>query len=275
MAFLTPDRTRTEYGLTICEKIIPDGSRLKPNRPLKNGRVEWITIHNTADINEASGTNDAEQYARATFNGNMNGVSVHYYIDETGCWQLLRENEMGYHAADGSNGPGNSTSLAIEIIMDGSGDSSDKGAEDRGAKLAAILLHRHGLGIERLTTHNHWYPRKYCPCFILPHWSSFKAKVEKYLAEIKAGDSGKKEEDKGASGGLYYVQVGSYVSVKSANTQAAKAKALGFPALVKSAKVLGVTVYRVQIGAFGLKANAEAFAAKAKAKGLPTAIRHG
>lgn len=267
MAFLTPDRTRTEYGLTICEKIIPDGSRLKPNRPLKNGRVEWITIHNTADINEASGTNDAEQYARATFNGNMNGVSVHYYIDETGCWQLLRENEMGYHAADGSTGPGNSTSLAIEIIMDGSGDSSDKGAEDRGAKLAAILLYRHGLGIDRLTTHNRWYPRKYCPCFILPHWSSFRKKVGTYLNEIEA----RAVKTEGTT--VYYVQIGSFLSLTNASAFAEKAKKAGFPAIVKTAKVLGVTYYRVQIGAFSKKENAKAQAEKAKAKGFSVAVR--
>lgn len=184
MAFLTPDSVRTEHGLKIKEKIIQDGSKLKPNRKLKNGTVEWITIHNTADIKEAPGTNDAEQYARATHNGNMGGVSVHYYVDETDCWQLLREDEMGYHAADGYNGTGNCTSLAIEIIMDGSGSTADVGAEDRGALLAAILLHRYGLGIDRLTTHRHWYPKKYCPAYILPHWSKFVERVKGYLQKI-------------------------------------------------------------------------------------------
>lgn len=184
MAFLTPDNIRTEYGLTIKEKILP--TKLKPNRKLSNGtgKVEHVTIHNTEDIDEAKGTNDAEQYARATHNDNMKGVSVHYFIDETDCWQLLKEDEMGYHAADGANGPGNTTSLAIEIIMDGSGSKADKDAEDRGAKLAAILLHKHGLSIDRLTTHNRWYSKKYCPVYILPHWDSFKKKVEKYLNEI-------------------------------------------------------------------------------------------
>lgn len=184
--FLTPDKIRQEYGLEIKEKLIPDGSRLKPNRKLMGGKVEYITIHNTADIKEAPGTNDAEQYARATYNDAMGGVSVHYYIDETDCWQLLREDEMGYHAADGKTGPGNSTSLAIEIIMDGSGSPEDVGAEDRGAQLAAILLHRHGLGIDRLTTHRHWYPAKYCPLYILPHWNAFAAKVKQYLTALEA-----------------------------------------------------------------------------------------
>ena len=230
-AFLIPDKTRTEHGITICEKIIPDGSKLKPNRSLKNGKPEWITIHNTPDINEAAGTNDAEQYARATFNGNMNGVSVHYYVDESGCWQLLRENEMGYHAADGKTGTGNSASLAVEIVMDGSGKDSDKKAEDRGALLAAILLNRHGLGIDRLTTHNRWYPKKYCPAYILPHWSAFKAKVEAYLKEIETPVSAQPAKT------LYRVQIGAFANRENAENYAAEAMKKGFPAVVVPAGI--------------------------------------
>ena len=97
MAILRPDKTYMLGGIVISEKLIPDGSRLKPNRPLKAGRPEYITIHNTPDINEAAGTNDAEQYARATLNGNMNGVSVHFYIDED---FLAGEGRIGVHPND-------------------------------------------------------------------------------------------------------------------------------------------------------------------------------
>ena len=190
MAFLTPDKIRTEYGLEIKEKIIPDGSPNKPNRLLLHRRPEYITIHNTEDINEAPGTNDAEQYARATHNGAMGGVSVHYYLDETDCWQILSEYEMGHHAADGNTGPGNGASVAIEIIMAGSGSADDTEAEERGALLAAILLHRHGLGTDRLKTHRDWYPKKYCPAYILPHWGAFVQRVQAYLDAIgRPGDA--------------------------------------------------------------------------------------
>ena len=228
MALLTPDKTRTEYGIEISEKILPAGK--KPNRSLRNGKPEWITIHNTPDVNEAVGTNDAEQYARATWNGNMNGVTVHYYIDETGCWQLLREDEMGYHAADGKTGTGNCTSLAIEIVMDGSGKSYDVLAEDRGALLAAILLHRHGLGIDRLTTHQHWYPNKYCPAYILPHWSKFRAKVEQYLSDIKKAEAKKTETADQET--IWRVQIGAYKNKASAEALKKQAIAKGFSAIV-------------------------------------------
>ena len=177
MAFLTPDKTRTEHGLVIKEKIIPwgatwnknygsfkKGDLYKADRKLSGGtgKVQYITIHNTADIAEAAGTNDAEQYTRATYpNQNMGDARVHYFIDETDCWQNLREDEVGWHAGDG-RGNGNETSLGIEIIMDGSGSKDDKSAEDRGALLAAILLNRHGLSIDRMVSHKHWRGKK-CP----------------------------------------------------------------------------------------------------------------
>lgn len=189
MGFLIPDKIYTEHGLTIKEKLITSksGVRYYSNRKLNTpgNKPMYITIHNTADINEASGTNDAEQYARATYNNNMGEVVVHYYIDETDCWHILADDTVGWHAADGVNGPGNTKSVAIEIIMDGSGKSYDVQAEKRGALLAAILLHKYGLGIERMKTHHDWYSGKYCPQYILPHWSSFVAAVKANLEKIK------------------------------------------------------------------------------------------
>ena len=211
MAFLTPDKTYDWYGLTVKEKLITAKSGVKAfsNRKLNTAgnRPEYITIHNTDDINEAAGTNDAEQYARATFNNNMGDVVVHYYIDETDCWHILADDTVGWHAADGISGPGNTRSVAIEIIMDGSGKSCDTQAEERGAKLAAILLHRYGLGIDRLKTHRDWYSKKYCPAYILPHWSKFVEKVSGYLNEIKAQET-TAQPSAAAAGKHWRVQVG-------------------------------------------------------------------
>ena len=190
MAFLVPDRTYKIHGLEIKEKLITSSSGVKyySNRKLNttNHKPEYITIHNTADINEAAGTNDAEQYARATYNNNMGDVVVHYYIDETACWHILADDTVGWHAADGSNGPGNTKSVAIEIIMDGSGKDYDVKAEDRGALLAAILLDKYNLTIDKLKTHHDWYSKKYCPQYILPHWDKFVAKVKANLTTIQA-----------------------------------------------------------------------------------------
>lgn len=204
---LTSDRKRTiSIGgckLEICEKIIPDsarankncaswckrGQQMKPCRKLVGG-VQGVTIHNTGDL--ANVKDDAECYTRATWpNCNMGGVVVHYYLDNESCWQNLDDLEQGWHAADGA-GPGNTTTIAIEVIMDGKGGETDITTEERAAVLAAYLLKTYGLTINQLYTHNHWMGqpdrivpgvRKNCPIYILPHWESFRARV----AELMGG----------------------------------------------------------------------------------------
>lgn len=236
MAFLTPDKTYNWYGLIVKEKLITSKSGVKyySNRKLDtpNNKPQYITIHNTPDINEASGTNDAEQYARATFNNNMGDVVVHYYIDETDCWHILADDTVGWHAADGTNGPGNTKSIAIEIVMDGSGERYDTQAEERGAKLAAILLHKYGLSIDKLKTHRDWYSKKYCPAYILPHWTAFVNKVKAYLAEIEKAD--KPQTPTAPTTGKHWrVQVGYYGVYENAVAMQKKLKVAGFDAIIK------------------------------------------
>lgn len=197
---LTPDKTRTEHGLTIHEKIMPwgavwartvygaggkvrfaKGTQYKADRLLSGGtgKVQGVTIHNT------EGSANAETYTRATYpNQNMNDVRVHYYVDDQEAWQNLAENEVGWHAGDGS-GSGNETTLAIEIPMRGKAIADDTAAERNGALLAAILLVRHGLSINELYPHKRW-SGKQCPLYILPHWEAFKAQVVAFMAQITA-----------------------------------------------------------------------------------------
>ena len=199
MAFLTPDNVRYENGVKICETIIPDsavwnknyteggytylkGTQYKANRALT--AMRGVTIHNTGRIKVPSGTTMAEQYTRATYpNCNMGSVRVHYYVDENEAWQNLDEGEVGWHAADGNYGPGNSTTVAIEIIMDGADAEYNRIAEDNGARLCAAILKRYGLDETAVYQHHDWYARKDCPAYIRPHWDAFLAAVRQYLSD--------------------------------------------------------------------------------------------
>ena len=201
MSILSPDKTvTTSNGLKIKQKIIPDslratknvaswckkGGKMKPCAKLcGTGKPKGITVHNTNDINTAAGTTAAEQYTRATYNGNMGGVVVHYYVYESDIWQLLNNSEQGWHATDGASRRksqrggndtigGNVDTIAIECI----GDKAT--SEDTTAKLVAYLCAKHGLnpGID-VYTHKYFYPSKNCPAYILPHWSTFLANVKK------------------------------------------------------------------------------------------------
>ena len=202
--FLKPDKilTLTVGGrtLTVKQRILPDSLRaekdvadyVKKGQPMKPcapvgtaGKPLGITVHNTNDIKVAAGTNAAEQYSRATYNGNMRGVVVHYYVWRDEIWQLLRLNERGWHAADGKTRRagrragqkigGNLDTIAIEAIGPG------KEIEDTTAALCAWLCREFRLD-PALDIWQHWdFSRKNCPAYIRPHWADFLQAVQGYL----------------------------------------------------------------------------------------------
>ena len=196
MAILKADKTTNLGGVTVNEYLL---TKHNPNHiampsASMEGKIIGVTVHNTDWISVASGTTPAEQYTRATVNGNMKDVRVHYYVDNTCAWQNLPHSLSGWHAADGS-GNGNRRTSAYNV--------TDKKSEDNCARLAAALLKKYNLDINHLFTHTHWLnvrdgksgtvdylntaknPYKTCPLYILPHWSAFKAKVQKYLTDAK------------------------------------------------------------------------------------------
>lgn len=204
MAILKPDTNTTMNGVTVNEYLL---TKHNPNHiampsASMEGKVIGITVHNTEWISVASGTTPSEQYTRATVNGNMKDVRVHYYVDNVCAWQNLPHSLSGWHAADGS-GNGNRRTIAIECIMSSAYNVTDKKSEDNCARLAAALLKKYNLDINHLFTHTHWLnvrdgksgtvdylntarnPYKMCPLYILPHWSAFKTKVQKYLTDAK------------------------------------------------------------------------------------------
>ena len=202
--FLTPDKiiTLTVGGktLTVNQKIIPDSLRadkdvasyVKKGQPMKPcapvgtaGKPLGITVHNTDDIKVAAGTNAAEQYSRATYNGNMRGVVVHYYVWKGEIWQTLRLNERGWHAADGKTRRagrrpgqrigGNLDTIAIEAI------GPSKETEATTALLCAWLCREFGLD-PALDIWQHWdFSGKNCPLYIRPHWKQFLEDVTENL----------------------------------------------------------------------------------------------
>lgn len=201
MAILRPDVTTTFGGVTINKYLLTNHNSNHIDMPSTSmeGKIIGVTVHNTDWISVASGTTPAEQYTRATVNGNMNDVRVHYYVDNVCAWQNLPLTLNGWHAADGS-GNGNRRTIAIECIMSSAYNDKDKKSEDNCARLAAALLKKYNLDINHLYTHTHWLnvrdgksgtvdylnmaknSYKNCPAYILPHWATFKAKVQTYMS---------------------------------------------------------------------------------------------
>lgn len=192
--YLTPDNTYIANGVNVNEYLLTNHNLNKISLPSKRTKqLKGITIHNTAAISVARATTMAEQYTRATVNGNMNTVRVHFYVDDNGAWQNLPLDWQGWHAADG-NGNGNTATIAIECI----GNSAK--AEENTARLTAWLINKFNLTTDDVYTHTYWlnvrdgrggtlskdercvlpHPYKVCPIYIIPHWANFIQSVKAF-----------------------------------------------------------------------------------------------
>jgi N-acetylmuramoyl-L-alanine amidase len=211
MAYLTPDKTyRLDNGLLIKEYLLTSHN---PNRialPAKrNAPLIGVTLHNTEWIDVNPATTPAEQYTRATVNGNMNDVRIHWYVDDKCAWRTLGDDYESWHAATGAGGQGNCNTISIECIMRNKSDAASRASMDNSAKLIAWIFGQYAWTLAKnLFTHNYWTnykstgkmstdldaqslkvcsdPKanasgKYCPVYILPQWDSFKALTDGYM----------------------------------------------------------------------------------------------
>lgn len=148
--------------------------------PGKFKKVQYITIHNTAEPFSA-----AQERDRVNSRRDDKSVSFHFAVDENEAVQIMPLDTRGWHAGDGG-GPGNAASIGIEICRSQCRDGAGwryRRAEANAVKLAARLLRDFDLPVEALRTHQSW-SGKFCPHRILEAkaWDDFRARVRQELA---------------------------------------------------------------------------------------------
>ena len=137
-------------------------------------KPEYVVIHNTA--NDASAAAEVAYMRR-----NGSATSFHFAVDDKEIVQGIPENRNAWHAGDG-NGKGNRKGISIEICYSKSGGAKFDAAEKNAAELAASLLKKYGLGIDKLITHRDCNG-KYCPHRTLDRgWERFVKMVQGYMA---------------------------------------------------------------------------------------------
>lgn len=160
--------------MEIIKKMVPE-SKWGIKCPYEM-TPKGITVHNTA--NDASARNEI-----AYMTNNDYETSFHYAVDDKEAVQGLPLNRNGWHASDG-NGPGNRTTIAIEICYSKSGGERFDKAEENAAELIADLLKKYGWDISVVKRHYDYAPdKKYCPHRTMDKgWGRFlnmiKAKLE-------------------------------------------------------------------------------------------------
>lgn len=157
----------------------------RPNRPFAGGLAAFITIHQTGNPRP-----NADAHAHARWMARQAPYSWHATIDDREVWQSLDWGEQGWHAGDGAGGPGNTTSIGLEICMH---EGIDEAAADLNAAWLTARLRLDGHGYEGIVQHNHW-TGKNCPALIRAEpgrWERFLeqvARLEEYETRTRLED---------------------------------------------------------------------------------------
>ena len=164
-------------SLPIYRELLTAGSNF-PNERLSHQNL-WITIHETANKNVGA---DAKMHKNFVLGGGgQYKVSFHFAVDDQEAWQIMRLDQVGWHASDGCNDRqkdiGCFGSVAIETCVNSDGDWS-KTIKNLISLITAIIAGDSRLdygtanaarfSVDRIATHNRWADnKKWCPTNIL------------------------------------------------------------------------------------------------------------
>ena len=175
----------TDTGLAIQTHLIAPGA---DNRPGGSNPCKYITIHETG--NAAKGADAAAHAAYLDSDaGERDLVSWHYTVDDHAIVQHLPDYETAYHAGDGKDGPGNTTSIGIEICVNAGGDFAQ--AQANAAALVRLLMEEHGIPLDNVVQHNRWNGKD-CPKTIRATagaWEAFLALCRGETANVSKLDT--------------------------------------------------------------------------------------
>ena len=141
--------------MEIIQRLIPESNTdLRPGIKMV---PKYITIHETD--NPSAGA-DAEAHARLQQRGNDRKASWHLQIDDKEAIQSIPFNEMAWAAGDGANGPGNRTSIHIEMCVNKDGNYAQ--TVKNTAEITKYLMRKYNISIDHVVQHNKW-TGKNCP----------------------------------------------------------------------------------------------------------------
>lgn len=167
----------TDLGITVQEDFIPSG---RLNRPGGSNPGTYITIHETGNFARGSDAEAHSAYLKSE-SAEAARVSWHFTVDDHAIVQHLPVGETAYHAGDGASGPGNATSIGIEICVNADGDFTK--AKANAASLVRLLMRQHGIPLDRVVQHNYWNGKN-CPYTIRHADGAWEA----FLSLCGAGD---------------------------------------------------------------------------------------
>ena len=136
---------------------------------------EYIVIHNTDNFDEGA---DAKAHARAQHDGNLSGMSAHYYVDDSGVYQAMPHSRGAWHVGVNYGGKlfgtvNNRNSIGVEMCVN-AGYNYEKAFQNT-VTLTKQLMQELGIDTDHVVSH-YDVCAKNCPSQIREKgdWARFK-----------------------------------------------------------------------------------------------------
>lgn len=159
----------------------------------ENNDPHYIVIHNTDNFNQSA---DAKAHARAQNDGNLSGMSAHYYVDDSGVYQALPHSRGAWHVGVNYGGElfgtvNNRNSIGIEMCVN-AGYNYEKALQNT-ATLTKQIMQELGIDTDHVVSH-YDVCAKNCPSQIRARgdWDRFKKLIgsaDTNIRGITIGDS--------------------------------------------------------------------------------------
>jgi len=218
----------------IIQDFIPKGRKNRPGYALS---PKYLTVHDTANPGTGANAKSHAQYLKGSSAAAI-PASWHFTVDDKVIVQHLPLTENGWHAGDGTNGPGNRQSIGIEICENKDGNRVK--AEENTAWLCAKLIKEVGslkAFPECIKMHFDW-SGKNCPHIIRARkggWDGFKQLVKAYLSPPPSSNPVR-------------VVAGSFLTWEAAEVQANALKKAGFGTFFAGFSYQGKVYIRIVCG---------------------------
>lgn len=162
----------------IRVELIPATNRNRPQLPIY---PRSVTIHETG--NTRPGANAAAHAIYFRSAAQEVPSSVHFVVDDREIIQLLPLTERAWHAGDGPTGPGNLTSVSLEMCVNSDGNLQR--TRENAARLTAALLHVLNLLPDDVVPHRHW-ANTACPALMTDaDIARFRSRVREFYYLIR------------------------------------------------------------------------------------------
>ena len=163
----------------IVKDYIPKGKRNRPGYAMK---PLYITIHSTGNTAKGADAKAHANYVKGSAAANI-PASWHFTVDDKEIYQHLPVTENGWHATDGTNGPGNRQSIGIEICENKDGNQA-KAIKNAAWLVAKLIKEQKSLKAFPgcMKQHADWYSIN-CPRILRTcnKWQNFLKQVEANL----------------------------------------------------------------------------------------------